>query len=465
MILLWDVVSEVVGRIGSAFVGVGQVIASVWYDVQGAVGEAMQGSLVAVVGFGNNAVNTFEGAYGAIKAIWGNLPGAIGDFAYQAANALIAGVEAMLNAVVSRINGFIGGLNAALDLLPDWATGGEPLAIGLLDPVALGRIENQFAGAAARAGEAAKEAFRAAFDDNAISVPDLGLEDFARAARQTAEEFRESYQSTFARLTLPLESWEALRQAMVAAGEEGEAAFAGAGEASAALTDTLEEVTEAAAGAGAAGKKAGEDSKEGADAAKSAWQEVSDALAAYAAEAMDKGKQIGGALVNAFKAAEDAFVEFVTTGKLDFKSLANSILADITRIAIRQAILGPLANALSGVFGGGGGGLLAGVFHDGGMVGQASQTRAVPALAFAGAPRYHNGGIAGLRPDEVPAILQRGERVLSRREVAAGVGNGQGRAVQVVMNISTPDANSFRLSQGQIMADARRALGRAGRNS
>jgi hypothetical protein len=465
MILLWDVVSEVIGRIGSAFVGVGQVIASVWYDVQGAVGEAMQGALVAVVGFGNNAVNTFEGAYGAIKAIWGNLPAAIGDFAYQAANALIAGVEAMLNAVVSRINGFIGGLNAALDLLPDWATGGEPLAIGLLDPVALGRIENQFAGAAARAGQAAKEAFRAAFDDNAIEVPDLGLEDFARAARQTAEEFRDAYQNTFAGLTLPLESWEALRQAIVAAGEDGQAALAGAGEAGAALTDTLEDVTEEAAKAGAAGKKAGEDSAEGAKAAKSAWEEVSDALAAYAAEAMDKGKQIGSALVNAFKAAEDAFVEFVTTGKLDFKSLANSILADITRIAIRQAILGPLANALSGVFGGGGGGLLAGVFHSGGVVGQPSQMRAVPAMAFAGAPRYHNGGIAGLRSDEVPAILQRGERVLSRREVAAGGGYGQGRSVQVVMNINTPDANSFRLSQGQIMADARRALGRASRNS
>jgi len=34
----------------------------------------------------------------------------------------------------------------------------------------------------------------------------------------------------------------------------------------------------------------------------------------------------------------------------------------------------------------------------------------------------HSGGWAGLRPDEVPAILQRGERVLSRREVAAGNG-------------------------------------------
>jgi len=45
----------------------------------------------------------------------------------------------------------------------------------------------------------------------------------------------------------------------------------------------------------------------------------------------------------------------------------------------------------------------------------------VPAMAFANAPRMHAGGWAGIKPDEVPAILQRGERVLSRRE-AAGYG-------------------------------------------
>ena len=37
-------------------------------------------------------------------AIWGSLPGAIGDFGCQAANGLIGGVEAMLNGVVTRIN-------------------------------------------------------------------------------------------------------------------------------------------------------------------------------------------------------------------------------------------------------------------------------------------------------------------------------------------------------------------------
>jgi hypothetical protein len=37
-------------------------------------------------------------------------------------------------------------------------------------------------------------------------------------------------------------------------------------------------------------------------------------------------------------------------------------------------------------------------------------------LVFAGAPRYHGGGLAGIRPDEVPAILKRGEEILPQSD-------------------------------------------------
>ena len=36
-------------------------------------------------------------------------------------------------------------------------------------------------------------------------------------------------------------------------------------------------------------------------------------------------------------------------------------------------------------------------------------------------PRYHSGGIAGIRPGEVPAILQRGEMVLPSGSKAGGM--------------------------------------------
>ena len=69
------------------------------------------------------------------------------------------------------------------------------------------------------------------------------------------------------------------------------------------------------------------------------------------------------------------------------------------------------------------------------------------------------------RPDEVPAILQRGEMVLSRAQLAAmGAARDTRPPINVVMNITTPDANSFRYAQGQIAADAARAMDRARRN-
>ncbi len=60
------------------------------------------------------------------------------------------------------------------------------------------------------------------------------------------------------------------------------------------------------------------------------------------------------ALTKAFQGAEDALVEFTTTGKLSFSSFATSILSDLARMAIRQNIMGPLSSLLGGLFGGGG---------------------------------------------------------------------------------------------------------------
>lgn len=59
---------------------------------------------------------------------------------------------------------------------------------------------------------------------------------------------------------------------------------------------------------------------------------------------------------NAFRGMEDALVEFVKTGKLDFASLADSIITDLIRIQVQQSITGPLAGKLAGLFSNGSGG-------------------------------------------------------------------------------------------------------------
>ena len=136
--------------------------------------------------------------------------------------------------------------------------------------------------------------------------------------------------------------------------------------------------------------------------------------------------------IDAFRSMEDALVEFVTTGKVSFSSFVDSVIADLARIAVRRAITQPLADALfgalaSGASGGGDAGgadafrrLQAGVGHTGAVAGELGGVRrSVPAAIFAGARRYHAGGIAGLRPDEVPIIAQRGETILPRGAAGA----------------------------------------------
>ena len=60
------------------------------------------------------------------------------------------------------------------------------------------------------------------------------------------------------------------------------------------------------------------------------------------------------------------------------------------------------------------------VAHGGGTVGSLSMIRHnINPLVFGAAPRYHSGGVAGLRPGEVPAILEEGERIRTAEQEAA----------------------------------------------
>lgn len=80
---------------------------------------------------------------------------------------------------------------------------------------------------------------------------------------------------------------------------------------------------------------------------------ASEALRKYAEDATNAGAQVENAVTGSLKSLEDTLVDFVTKGKADFKSLANSIIADLARIAVKQTITGPLSSALGGLLGGG----------------------------------------------------------------------------------------------------------------
>ncbi len=149
-------------------------------------------------------------------------------------------------------------------------------------------------------------------------------------------------------------------------------------------------------------------------------------LGTYARDAIESRDEVAQAWGAGFKGLEDALTRFVTTGKASFGDLANSIIADLARIAIRRNITGPLADALGGVFGGGAAPRSsprpkARPFHIGGV------PKASPADRLAGA----------FLPGEVPAVLMEGEAVLTpaqSRAVLGGVAQGpdQARAWEIL---------------------------------
>lgn len=132
----------------------------------------------------------------------------------------------------------------------------------------------------------------------------------------------------------------------------------------------------------------------------------------------------------ALKANQEAMLELQSVGKevlggiiSDLRAGKNGadILANALDRVIDKMLSGALDSLFSGIGGGGRGGLLGGflipgILHSGGVAGKDGygHRRAVSPSVFSGAKRYHKGGIAGLMPGEVPAILQRGEVVIPR---------------------------------------------------
>lgn len=113
-------------------------------------------------------------------------------------------------------------------------------------------------------------------------------------------------------------------------------------------------------------------------AAQGVWQSGAiRAMEDYLSSARNVAQQTADAFARGFQGMEDALVTFVTTGKLSFTDLANSIVADITRIIIKQQ----MSNALGLAGGSGSGGGLMSLIGAG--IGLFGGTSAVAATASA----------------------------------------------------------------------------------
>jgi len=80
-------------------------------------------------------------------------------------------------------------------------------------------------------------------------------------------------------------------------------------------------------------------------------QTMRDKLKAFNDSLKTVQESMADVVIKGIKGMEDALVDFVMTGKLSFKDLANSIIRDMVRMQIQQSITKPLSNFIGGLFG------------------------------------------------------------------------------------------------------------------
>lgn len=228
------------------------------------------------------------------------------------------------------------------------------------------QIEERLATLAAKRQRLEREAAQVTLE-RAIRSPFEALRDIQERASRAESEFKtREEQVRLLRESGAISELESLRRLATAREESARQLEQLASEARAVaeaapgnerFAEAMRQIAEAARTAAAGAKELGQRAKEVAEPFTAGFQK---GLKSFIEDAEAVGKQIESITSRAFNGMTDALTQFVMTGKLDFKSLANSIISDLIRIQIQRAITIPLANAMMGLFGFANGGVMTG---------------------------------------------------------------------------------------------------------
>lgn len=221
------------------------------------------------------------------------------------------------------------------------------------------------------------------------------------------------------------------------------------------------------------------------------------ALGGYLDKISNAADQSSKFVSDSFNGMENALTNFVTHGKLDFNTLADTIVSDLLRIEVEKNIMQPMASALnssgssifssigsllglgsstpaaatpsaavmssfsasSPLFSASAPMIGVGGFHSGGnpAVDGATFTRYVHPAYFENAPRFHSG----IGPGEMPAIIQPSESVLTpgqmRQLAPVSSMSASAGPVNVTINVtgapSTPKVQQSQAAGGGMQID------------
>ena len=186
----------------------------------------------------------------------------------------------------------------------------------------------------------------------------------------------------------------------------------------------------------------------------------------YIDHASNAAEQSRNAFSHFLNNTEDELTNFVTKGKLDFEGLADSVVSDLTRMAIKAEITGPLAASMKA--NGGVWGLISSLFGGGKSIGGdwTGYMATASAGGFASGGTFKVPGSGGTDTTRVQFMATPGERVTVQTPAQQRTGGDRRPEITVhntnVFNLSGPVDRS---TQAQIAAAAGAGVQRAMRRN
>lgn len=145
----------------------------------------------------------------------------------------------------------------------------------------------------------------------------------------------------------------------------------------------------------------------------------------------------------AFASMSDAFTEFVTKGKVDFKSLADSMIADMARMASQklfESLFGTIFDGIGGALGGGGA-APAPAYYNGGIVDRGPALPSWDGNVFRTPQKFFaNGGLATMAEKGAEAIMPLARNSRGQLGVYADGGGGGGNVYNFNTNVTVDGA-------------------------
>jgi hypothetical protein len=180
-------------------------------------------------------------------------------------------------------------------------------------------------------------------------------------------------------------------------------------------------------------------------------------------EWLDEWKNFGDSMeeivVDGLDGISQALADLATEGEMNLNRLGRALVNNLIKTGLMNG-MSAIGNWMQGDGGGGGfwsalgnflsGGTEADVAHTGSVIGtMEGSRRTVSPLTFAGAPRFHTGGIVG---DEVPAILKKKEGVFTPAQMQA-LGGLARQAPNVGINVINNSGMQMDMEQGETRFD------------